>query len=312
MYKDAKIYIAGHTGLIGSALLRKLKEKKYSNILTKTHDELELTDTSCVFDFFDETKPDYVFLSAGKVGGILSNRTSPADYFHTNIAIQDNIFEAARRFTVKHVVFYASSCTYPKQSPQPMKEEYLLTGPIEQTSASYAAAKIAGLYACRAYNKQYDNNCFIALLPNSAYGPNDNFDLEDSHVLSALIRKFHEASVHGIDTVTLWGSGLPKREFIYSEDVAEASIFAVENAEIMENTHYNIGTGTDYSIRELAEMIAAVTGYKGKIIWDKTKPDGAMQKLLDSTRFLSLGWKPKTDLREGLKKTFQWYKDNCS
>lgn len=307
MYKDSKIYVAGHTGLLGSALINRLNEYGYSRVITKSHSELDLTNKAEVFDFFSIEKPEYVFLAAGKVGGILSNKTYPADYFHINIAIQDTVFEAAQKFEVNHLIFYGSSCTYPKQSPQPMKEEYFLTGDIEETSVGYAAAKIAGIIACTVYNQQHQTNRFIALIPNSAYGPNDNFDIESCHVLSALIRRFHEAKINNSGVVTLWGSGKPKREFVFSLDVADASLFAMRNADKLENHHYNIGIGVDYSIKELAEMIAKVTNYTGKILWDKSKPDGAVQKLLDSSKFMSLGFKPTISLEEGLRKTCQWY-----
>jgi GDP-L-fucose synthase len=307
MYKDSKVYIAGDRGLIGSALVRKLAQYGYRNIITRTHRELELTDKNAVFDFFSAEKPEYVFLAAGKVGGIVSNKTYPADYFHINIAIQDNLFEAAQKSSVRHLVFYGSSCTYPKDSPQPIKEEYLFTGPIEQTSQAYAAAKIAGIIACNSYNQQYNTKRFIVLIPNSVYGPKDNFDLENSHVLSALIRKFHQAKISNVAAVNLWGTGTPRREFVFCEDVAEASLFAVNNAHKLENIHYNVGTGVDYSIKELAEIIADITGYNGNIRWDTDKPDGAVRKLLDSSKFFSLGWKPAVGLKEGLKITYQWY-----
>lgn len=307
MYKDSKIYVAGHTGLLGSALTWKLKERGYNQVITRSHTELDLTDKRAVFEFFLAEKPEYVFLSAGKVGGIVSNETYPADYLHINIAIQDNVFEAAQKYKVEHLLFYGSSCAYPKFSPQPMKEEYLLTGPIEETSEGYAAAKIAGLIACKAYNQQYQTNRFIALVPNSIYGPNDNFDLENSHVLSALIRRFHEAKISCAESITLWGSGTPRREFVFSEDVVEASLFAMQRADHFENRHYNIGSGVDYSIQELAASIAKTVGYEGKVVWDTSKPDGVPQKLLDSSSFLSFGWKPTVSIEEGLRKTYEWY-----
>lgn len=307
MFKNSKIYVAGHTGLLGSALTRKLAERGYSQVITKTHAELDLTDKRAVFEFFLAEKPEYVFLSAAKVGGIVSNKTYPADYLHINIAIQNNVFEAAQKYEVKHLLFYGSSCAYPKQSRQPMKEEYLLTGFVEETSEGYATAKIAGIIACKAYNQQYHTNRFIALIPSSMYGPNDNFDLKNSHVLSALIRRFHEAKINHVQSVTLWGSGKPRREFIFSEDVAEASLFTMQHANHLENKHYNVGTGIDYSIQELAEGIAKTVGYKGKIVWDTSKPDGVGQKLLDSSKFLSLGWKPTVSIEEGLRKTYEWY-----
>lgn len=309
MYKDSKIYVAGHTGLIGSALMGKLKEHGYCQVNTRPHAELDLTDKGAVFEFFSSEKPEYVFLAAGKVSGILSNRTYPADYLHINISIQDNIFEAAQKYNVRNLIFYGSSCSYPKDCEQPIKEECFLTGPIETTSEGYAAAKIAGIIACKAYNNQYGTNRFIALIPNSAYGPNDNFDLENSHVLSALIRKFHEAKMNREDSITLWGSGKPRREFIFSQDVAEASLFAMQNTDKFENHHYNVGTGVDYSIKELSTKIAEVVGYNGKIMWDTTKPDGTAKKLLDSSKFLSLGWKPKTSFAKGLKITYQSWQD---
>jgi GDP-L-fucose synthase len=308
MYKDSKIYVAGHTGLLGSTLIKRLNKYGYSQVITKSHAELDLTDKAGVLDFFAIEKPEYVFLAAGKVGGILSNKTYPADYFHINISIQDNVFEAAQKYGVNHLIFYGSSCIYPKRSPQPMKEEYFLAGTVEETSVGYAAAKIAGIIACKVYNQQHQTNRFIALIPNSMYGPNDNFDIENCHVLSALIRRFHEAKINNAESVTLWGSGKPRREFIYSEDVTEASLFAMQNADKLENHHYNISTGVDYSIEELAEIIAKITNYAGKILWDKSKPDGAAQKLLDNSKFLSLGWKPSIRLEEGLRKTYEWYK----
>lgn len=308
--KDSKIYVAGHTGLLGSALLKVLQEDGYKNIITKTHAELELTDKVAVENFFNENKIDFIFLCAGKVGGIIGNKTNPASYLHENLLIQDNIFEMANKYEVENVIFYGSSCTYPKVCQQPMKEEYWLTGMIEETSMGYAAAKIAGIIGCKSYNTQYNTNRFICVVPNSIYGANDNFDLENSHVFSALIRKIDTAKQENQDSLTLWGSGNPRREFIYSEDVASASIYLMQNSDKLENSHYNLGSGTDYSIKELAEAISKVVGYKGKIEWDIEKPDGTMKKLLDSSRFLALGWKPKVKFEDGLKTTYQWYKEN--
>jgi GDP-L-fucose synthase len=307
MFKDSKIYVAGHTGLLGSALIRRLRDDGHENLITQTHDQLDLTDKSCVYDFFLSQKPDYVFLAAGKVGGIAGNRIHPADYLHINISIQDNVFEAAQKLHVKNLVFYGSSCSYPKASLQPIKEEYLLTGAIEQTSEAYAAAKIAGIIACRAYNAQYRTNRFIALIPASIYGPGDNFDLENSHVLSALIKRLHEAKVNNAPHILLWGSGEPKREFIFCEDIAEASFFAIQNVDKLKNHHYNVGTSHDYTIKNLAEKIAEIIGYRGEILWDKSKPDGARQKLLDSHKFMSLGWKPGVGFEYGLQKTYEWF-----
>lgn len=310
MYKDSKIYVAGHKGLLGTALLQRLYYYGYNNIITMSHKDLDLTKQLEVDNFFKKEQPEYVFLAAGKVGGIISNKNFPADYFQVNLSIQSNIFEAAVKYNVKNVLFYGSSCTYPKKSPKPIKEEYLLTGPIEETSEGYAAAKIAGLLGCRAYNRQYKCNRFIALIPNSIYGPYDNFDLENSHVLSALIRKFHDAKIAKRKEVVLWGSGNPKREFIYSEDVADASIFAVTNVDKLQNRHYNVGTGIDYSIKELADIISHHVGYEGSISWDMSKPDGAERKLLCSSDFYALGWKPSVSLSEGISKTYEWFKNN--
>lgn len=289
----------------------RLVKNGYTRLITRTHDQLDLTNRNSVDDFFSTQRPEYVFLAAGKGGGIVSNKTYPADYLYTNIAIQNNVFEAAHRYDVKHLLFYGSSCIYPKESNQPIKEGYFLAGAVKETSEGYAVAKIAGTIACKVYNKQYKTNRFIALIPNSIYGPNDNFDLDDSHVLSALIRRFHEAKFNDAKTVTLWGSGKPRREFIFSEDIATASLFAMQNSDKLENQHYNVGTGVDYSIQELAAMICKTVGYVGQIFWDKSKPDGTAQKLLDSSRFLSLGWKPSVSLDVGLQKTYQWYLSEC-
>ena len=311
--KESKIYVAGHTGLLGSAILKKLNESGYVNVIIKTHDELDLTNQSAVDEFFKSEKPEYVFLAAGLTGGIIANRTYPAAFLHTNIAIQANVFESALKYDVKRLIFYGSSCVYPKDSLQPIKEEYLLSGQIEETSEAYASAKIAGIMACKAYNNQYKINRFIALIPNSIYGPNDNFDLESSHVLSALIRKIHEAKINKADKVVLWGSGNPRREFIFSEDAAAASIFMMSlNAENLKNRHYNIGTGIDFSIRELAGIISSTVGFKGKIEWDTSKPDGVQRKLLDSSVLLSLGFKPAIPLEKGLQITYNRYLENFS
>ncbi|MBI4689572.1 MAG: GDP-L-fucose synthase [Nitrospirae bacterium] len=307
MFKDSRIYVAGHTGLLGSALIKKLGEQGFLNIITRLRAELDLTDSAAVVGFFRTEQPEYVFLAAGLTGGIVANKTYPARFLHTNMAIQDSVFEAANKCNVRRLVFYGSSCIYPKNAPQPMKEEYLMTGEIEGTSEAYAIAKIAGIIACRAYNNQYKPNRFIALVPNSMYGPNDNFELENSHVLSALIRRLHEARVNKKDKITLWGSGIPRREFIFSEDVADASIYAMMNADKFQNIHYNIGTGVDYSIKEIAEIIARIAGFGGEIFWDTGKPDGTPRKLLDSSRFVAIGWKPSTNLENGLKITYEWY-----
>lgn len=310
MFKNSKIYVAGHKGLLGTALLKKLMERGYSNIITRTHAELDLTSQTSVDEYFRSEQPEYVFMAAGLTGGIVANKTYPATFLHTNIAMQDNVFEAANKHNVKHLIFYGSSCVYPKNAPQPMKEEYLLTGEIEETSEAYAAAKIAAIIACRSYNRQYKTKRFIVLVPNSMYGPNDNFDLENSHVLSALLRRLHDAKAENKDKVVLWGSGSPRREFVFSEDVADASIFAMGNAGKLENTHYNVGSGTDCSIKELAGLIAGIVGFEGQIEWDTSRPDGVLRKLLDSSRFSSLGWKSRIPLKEGLTKTYEWFLGN--
>lgn len=308
--KNSKIYVAGHKGLIGSALIKVLLEQGFNNVITRTREELELTDRLAVEDFFKEEAPEYIFLAAGKVGGIIGNKTSPASYLHENLLIQNNVFEMAQKYDTENVIFYGSSCTYPKVCEQPMKESHWLTGAIEETSMGYAAAKIAGIIGCQSYNTQFNSKKFIAVVPNSVYGANDNFDLENSHVFSALIRKIDDAKETNESSLMLWGSGEPRREFIFSEDVASASIFLMENSAKLENKHYNLGSGTDYSIKELANAIKKVVGYDGEILWDTSKPDGTMKKLLDSSRFLALGWSPKVKFEDGLERTYKWYKEN--
>ena len=307
MDKDSRIYVAGHTGLLGSALIKKLESNGFRNVITRTHKELDLTRYDDVKVFFEKNRPEYVFLAAGITGGIIANRTYPYHFLHVNIAIQDNVFEAANEYNVKYLVFYGSSCIYPKESQQPIKEEYLFSGKIEETSEAYAVAKIAGVIACKAYNVQFNTNKFIGLVPNSMYGSNDNFDPDTSHVLSALISKIHNAKEKRENIIQLWGSGKPRREFIYVEDVADASVFTMENADSLVNRHYNIGTGEDYSIKELAMNIATVVRYTGEITWDTTKPDGTPQKLLDSSDFQKLGWKPCVSLEKGLNMTYKWF-----
>ncbi len=309
MEKDSKIFVAGHMGLLGSAIVRKLKKEGFSNLLLNTHSELDLTDADKVSGLFKNESPEYVFLAAGVTGGILANLTYPADFFHVNISIQDNVFEAAKKYGVKNLVFYGSSCMYPKICPQPMKEEALLSGHVEPTSEAYAAAKLAGIFACRAYNNQAKKNIFIALVPNSLYGINDNYDPQNSHVISSLISKFHKAKNENAKTVELWGTGSPRREFLYCDDAAEASVFAIENADKLENKHYNVGSGADNSIKELANIIADEVGYKGEIIWDISRPDGSPRKLLDSSRFCALGWAPKIKLKDGIKLAYNAFKE---
>jgi len=287
--------------------MKKLTSEGYSNIVTRTHRELDLMQAQKVTDFFDKERPEFVFLAAGMTGGILANSTYPADFFHRNISIQDNVFEAAKKYGVDNLVFYGSSCMYPKICPQPMKEEYLFTGHTEPTSEAYAAAKIAGIYACRAYNKQAGRNIFIALVPNSLYGINDSHDPQNSHVISSMMAKFSKAAKENAKTVELWGTGTPRREFLFSDDAAKASVFAVKNADKLENSHYNIGPGSDHTIKELAGLIAAEAGFKGSIVWDSSRPDGTPRKLLDSSRFRALGWVPETMLKEGIKAAYKAY-----
>lgn len=307
MNKDDSIFVAGHSGLIGSALVRCLRQAGYSKLLLRTRAELDLTDLASVNSFFQENKPNYVFLAAGRVGGILDNKNNPVDFINTNLAIQLNVLKTANHFDVKRLILFGSSCMYPRECAQPMAEELLLTGYPEPTSLTYAISKLAGMQMCLAYNQQYGENRFIPVIPNSVYGPNDNFDPQSGHVLSSLIHRFHFAVQNNVKTLTLWGSGKPRREFIYVDDIAKACIQILSRD--IESLYFplNIGTGIDFSISELADKIADVVGYCGVIDWDTSKPDGAAQKLLDSSRILSFGWRPETSLEEGLKKTYQWY-----
>jgi len=305
MNKDSKIYVAGHTGLVGSAIYRKLKSEGYTNIITKTHKELDLTNQAKTQEFFENEKPEYVFLAAAKVGGIQANNTYPADFAYVNLMIESNVIKASYDYGVKKLLLLGSSCIYPKLSSQPIKEEYLLTGPLEPTNEAYAIAKIAGLKMCQYFYRQYGTN-FISVMPTNLYGPNDNFDLETSHVLPALIRKFHEAKINNSPYVEVWGTGTPKREFLHVDDLADAVIYLMNNYD--ENEPINIGTGEDISINELAELIKEIVGYEGEIRFDTTKPDGTPRKLLDVSRLHSTGWKHKIDLREGIKQTYEWYK----
>lgn len=314
MELNSKIFIAGHNGLVGTAITKALLSKGYKNLLLKTRSELDLTDTAKVEDFFQREKPEYIFLAAAKVGGIVANNTYRADFIYQNLAIQNNIIHSAYKSRVKKLLFLGSSCIYPKNSPQPMKEEYLLTDTLEYTNEPYAIAKIAGLKMCEAFNLQYGCN-FVSVMPTNLYGENDNFDLNTSHVLPALIRKFYEAKLNHSDSVLVWGSGKPRREFLHSSDMAEACIYVMENIDFnklsngneIRNTHINIGYGSDVSIAELATLIKNIVGFTGEIIYDNSKPDGTYQKLLDSSKLNMLGWKPKIKLEEGIKKVFEWY-----
>ena len=308
--KNTKIFIAGHKGLIGSAFIRYLNKNNYNNIITKTRAELELTSENDVNKFFKETLPDIVILSAGKVGGILENRDFPADFMRENLSIQQNIFNASQEHNVKKVIFFGSSCMYPRDTSQPMKEDQLFTGQLEPTSIAYAIAKYAGVQMCHALNRQNNFVSFIPVIPNSVYGPNDNFDLESSHVLSALIRRFDEAKNTNADKVVLWGTGSPKREFIFSDDVVIACIKLLNMNLDLEDVPINIGVGSDISIKELAEKIAKMLDYSGKIEWDISKPDGTIRKLLDSSKIKSLGWKHKMQLDSGLRHTYKWYRED--
>ncbi|TRZ53868.1 GDP-L-fucose synthase [bacterium] len=307
MKKDSKIYIAGHKGLVGSAIVRLLEKKGYSNLILRTHKELDLLGQKAVAKFFEQEKPEYVFLAAAKVGGIIANQTYPADFAYSNLQIQNNIIHNAYLSKVKKLLFLGSSCIYPRECPQPIKEEYLLSGPLELTNKAYAISKIAGIIECQSYNKQYGTN-FISVMPTNLYGQNDNFDLQTSHVLPAMIRKFDDAKKSGAKEVVMWGTGKAKREFLLVDDLADACIFLMQKYD--SSDIINIGTGIDVSIKELAEMTKKTVGFEGKIIWDKTKPDGTPRKLLNVKKLNNLGWKYKTPLEKGLKMTYAWYKEN--
>ena len=307
MNKDSKIYVAGHRGMVGSAILRKLQKEGYSNIITKTSKELDLRIQKDVDDFFKLEKPEYVFLAAAKVGGILANNTYRAEFIYDNLMIQSNVIHSAYKYGVKKLLFLGSSCIYPKYAPQPMKEEYLLSGYLEPTNEPYAIAKIAGIKMCEAYRYQYGCN-FISAMPTNLYGPNDNYDLNNSHVLPALIRKFHEAKIYNKKEVIVWGTGNPRREFMHVDDLADACLFLMLNYN--DSQFVNVGTGKDISIRELAELIKTIVGYEGNIIFDTTKPDGTPRKLLDLNYMHSLGWHHKIELEEGIKMTYQDFLEN--
>lgn len=304
MEKESKIYVAGHRGLVGSATLRALNKKGYHNIIHRTHQELDLTNQQKVRDFFSEEKPEYVVLAAAKVGGIHANATYPADFITQNIQIQTNVITSAYENQVKKLLFLGSSCIYPKDCPQPIKEEYLLTSELEKTNEAYAIAKITGLKMCQFYKEQYGAK-FISAMPCNLYGIGDNFHPVNSHVLPALIRKFHEAKINKKSSVTLWGTGKPRREFLYADDLGEALVFLLENYEGKE--HINIGAGKDQTITELAEIIRDIVGFQGTINYDHTKPDGTFRKLMDSRKINDMGWKPSTSLEKGIKKAYDNY-----
>ncbi|MBU2520755.1 MAG: GDP-L-fucose synthase [Proteobacteria bacterium] len=307
MEKDSKIYIAGHRGLVGSAIMRRLKAEGYKNFITRTHAELDLTRQEKVEEFFREERPDYVFLAAARVGGIYANNIFPAEFIYSNLAIQTNIIHASYLFGVKKMLFLGSSCIYPKNCPQPMKEEYLLGGHLEPTNEPYAVAKIAGIKMCQAYNRQYGTN-FLSVMPTNLYGPNDNFDLKTSHVLPALIRKFHEAKIKSLSEVEIWGTGSPMREFLHVDDLADACLFLMKNYNKSEII--NIGAGKDLTIKELAEIIACIVKFEGRLVFNSIKPDGMPKKLLDVSRLHSLGWMAKIGLEQGIAKTYKWYVEN--
>lgn len=305
--RNKKIYVAGHRGLVGSAIVRRLEKDGFKNIITRTHQELDLTRQAEVEQFFAEEKPDYVILAAAKVGGIYANDTYPADFIMKNLQIECNVIDAAYKNGVKKLLFLGSSCIYPRECPQPIKEEYLLSGYLEKTNEAYALAKIAGLKMCAFYNQQYGTD-YISVMPCNLYGINDNFALENSHVLPALMRKFHEAKVKNEPTVTVWGSGKPLREFLNVDDLADACLYLMDHYK--GNEFFNVGYGKEVTILELAQMIKKVTGFQGEIVMDSSKPDGTPRKLTDISRLAELGWQPKIDLEEGLRQTYEWYKAN--
>jgi len=314
LQSDSRIYVAGHRGLVGSAIVRKLEALGCRNLILRSRKELDLTDQAAVRDFFGREKPEFVFLAAAKVGGIHANNTYPAEFIHQNLVIQNNIIHSSYLSGVKRLLFLGSSCIFPKLAPQPMKEEYLLTGPLEETNDAYAVAKIAGIKMCESYNRQYHTG-FLSVMPTNLYGPGDNFDLENSHVLPALIRKFHEAKTNGASEVVVWGSGSPRREFLHVDDMADCCTFLLRLPddrfksliETLRPTIINIGTGTDVTIAELADIIKKITGFSGKLVFDTGKPDGTPRKLLDVSRANDLGWQARITLEEGVAGTYQWF-----
>jgi GDP-L-fucose synthase len=296
--QDAKIYVAGHRGMVGSAIWRELERESFKNLVGRAHKELDLLDAAAVSRFYAEEKPEYVFVAAAKVGGILANDRQPAEFLFQNLQIQNNVIHGAWKAGAKKLLFLGSSCIYPKLAPQPLKEDYLLTGPLELTNEWYAVAKIAGIKMCQAYRRQYGAD-FISAMPTNLYGPNDNYDLKTSHVLPALIRKFHEAKTSGTASMTCWGTGKPLREFLYADDLASACVFLMQS--YSEEQFINVGFGRDIPIRELAEVVRRIVGYEGAIDWDTSKPDGTPRKLMDSSRLFALGWKPRIDLETGIR-----------
>jgi GDP-L-fucose synthase len=307
MNKDSKIYIAGHRGMVGSSIWRTLINNGYTNLSGVTSQDLDLRDQSKVEKFFDTVQPEYVFVAAATVGGIIANSTKQAEFIYNNLQIQNNLIHMSYTHNVKKLLFLGSSCIYPKFAPQPIKEEHLLTGLLEPTNDAYAIAKIAGIKMCQSYKHQYGSN-YISAMPCNLYGDNDNFDLTSSHVLPALIRKFHEAKINNKPEVVCWGTGSPLREFLYVDDLADACLFLMNNYD--GSLHINVGYGSDLSIREAVYLVKDVVGYEGEVVWDTAKPDGTPRKLMDSSRICSMGWKPKTNLKDGLEKTYSWFKNN--
>jgi len=307
MEKSDKIYVAGHRGLVGSAIVRNLKVKGYDNVIGRTHKELDLTDQAVVRAFFEEERPDVVVLAAAKVGGINANNTSPADFAYENMQIQCNVIESCHRFQVKKLLFLGSTCIYPRMAPQPIPEDALLTGPLEETNEAYAIAKIAGLEMCKFYKRQYGDH-FISCMPTNLYGPYDNYDLQGSHVMPAMIRKFHEAKVDNAPTVELWGTGTPLREFLYVDDMADACVYLLEHYD--GEQHVNIGTGKEVTIKELAKIVKRTVGYQGEIIWNQDMPDGTPRKLTNVDKLHGLGWTHKVELEEGVGLAYKWFKEN--
>jgi GDP-L-fucose synthase len=305
---NSRIYVAGHRGLVGSAVIRALQNQGYDNLIVRSRQETDLTEQSTVRRFFDEVRPDVVIMAAARVGGIYANNSHPAGFLRDNLLIQDNVIDAAHQFGVGKFVFLGSSCIYPKMAPQPIKEDYLLTGALEPTNEWYAIAKIAGLKMCQAYRREYGFNA-ISLMPTNLYGPGDNFDLQTSHVLPALIRKFHEAKTRNDQTVTIWGTGTPRREFLHVDDLADAILYLLHSYDA--EPIVNIGWGEDVTIRELAEVVMSAIGYRGQLVFDTSKPDGTPRKLLDVTRVTNLGWRPRISLRAGIESTYAWFKDHA-
>jgi GDP-L-fucose synthase len=309
MNKNSRIYVAGHKGLVGSAIVRKLQSEGYSNLVLRSHQELDLMRQEEVEAFFESMKPEYVFLAAAKVGGILANNTYPAEFIYQNLMIESNVIHFAYVSGAKKLLFLGSSCIYPRECPQPMKEEHLLSGKLEPTNEPYAIAKIAGIRMCQSYNRQYGTK-FVSVMPTNVYGPGDNFDLETSHALPALIRKFHDAKMGGNNVVTVWGSGTPRREFLHVDDLADACLFIMKHYD--ENEMINIGVGKDMTISELSELIKQIVEFIGEIRYDNSKPDGTPRKLMDVSQLKSLGWQPKISLREGIETSYRWFRENLT